>query len=115
MRTGAPVNDCGPTEDEGEGGGPERTGGAGGVPEPTGGVGGDPEPTGGVGEGMECTDGAGDRLGCTGDAVKDRDSEWMEISPGGIWMSGDDMVVSLVVVKDSSPGVTDVDMVMLTW
>jgi len=65
---------------------------------PTGSVGDSTVPTGGVG----CTDGVGCPLGCTGGTAEDRDPEWTEMSSKGMLVSG----------GDSSPGVTEADMVM---
>ena len=118
MRTGAPVSDCGPTDDDGDGGGPERTGegvettgGTGSAPGPTAGAGGGPRSTDGVGVALEPTCGEGDVLTCIDGAVEDGDSVWMEMSPEGMWASGDGEVCSLEVAKGSSPGVTEADMV----
>ncbi len=77
-------------------------------PVPTGGVGDSTVPTGGVGY----RGGVGCSLGCTGGTAEDRDPEWTEMSSSGLLMSGGDTAGSLVVVKDSSPGVTEADIVV---
>ena len=81
----------------------------------TGNVGDSPAFTGDVGDSTVPTGGVGYRggVGCsTGGTAKDRDPEWTEMSSSGLLMSGGDTAGSLVVVEDSSPGVTEVDMVI---